>query len=822
MNASAQVQAQIDAALALLKPGARYIPPRLEAATQAHTPEAVAPPKVEKKTPAPRAKAASPQTPSPIPAELRNRPQWVGWKSVENPGAKKPRKVPISPHTGGPGSSTDRATWSDYNTAVSAVARYSLAGVGFVFDVNDPFAGVDLDDCRNPETGEIAPWAKEIIAKSNSYSEVSPSMTGVKIFLRGKLPANAKHNTPYQTGSVEVYSEGRYFTTTGAHVPGTPTTIEDRQTELTAIYDRVFGAKAEQAAAAAGAVVGEPIEKGGRTPRMVSLAGTMTRRGMSPEAIESALLAENAAKCDPPLPEGKVKAIAHDIPRRYPNPGTGTPASATPPVSFSNFIEDPRPKIRLRGDNRLLSDVSSEVGPHLSAALYAHNGEVVEYRDGALHPVTAQRFRTLAERHVIFYRVRSANESNVRVGATLEESDARGILQSPQFLECLKPLSYLNSVRRPIFRADKSLDLLPEGYDAETATLTDVSVSYAEDTPFADALVTIRDLFGEFQFSDGERSRSVAISALLGLYAKQLLKPGELRPAFTYVKNAEGAGATTLAACVIIPVLGDLPIGCKAKDDDEMRKALTSANRTGQDVIFLDNMKGQLNSPALEAFVSAPVWRDRILGSNEMLTAPNNSTVIVTSNGLSVTPDWRRRSLFAELHLSEERAEDRAFARPLSAPVLKSMRPKILAACWALVRAWDAKGRPQPSRSHSAFPAWASIIGGIVEAAGFACPFTTANVAVVADEDGQNMRTLVAEMTPGTSYTSSELVDLCRKLNIFDGLVGDAEMGRAQRSAFGKLLARYHDRMVNDLKFFITGSGHAKRFFVRPTTEVRI
>jgi uncharacterized protein CbrC (UPF0167 family) len=150
------------------------------------------------------------------------------------------------------------------------------------------------------------------------------------------------------------------------------------------------------------------------------------------------------------------------------------------------------------------------------------------------------------------------------------------------------------------------------------------------------------------------------------------------------------------------------------------------------------------------------------------------------------------------------------------------MRPKILAACWALVRAWDAKGRPQPSRSHSAFPAWASIIGGIVEAAGFACPFTTANVAVVADEDGQNMRTLVAEMTPGTSYTSSELVDLCRKLNIFDGLVGDAEMGRAQRSAFGKLLARYHDRMVNDLKFFITGSGHAKRFFVRPTTEVRI
>jgi hypothetical protein len=43
---------------------------------------------------------------------------------------------------------------------------------------------------------------------------------------------------------------------------------------------------------------------------LVSLAGTMTKRGMSLEAIEAALLAENAAKCDPPLPESKVRSIA--------------------------------------------------------------------------------------------------------------------------------------------------------------------------------------------------------------------------------------------------------------------------------------------------------------------------------------------------------------------------------------------------------------------------------------------------------------------------------------------------------------------------------
>lgn len=63
----------------------------------------------------------------------------------------------------------------------------------------------------------------------------------------------------------------------------------------------------------------QTVAAGSRTNALVSLAGTMQRRGMSPEAIEAALLAENAAKCSPPLPEAKVRSIARDIPARYPN-----------------------------------------------------------------------------------------------------------------------------------------------------------------------------------------------------------------------------------------------------------------------------------------------------------------------------------------------------------------------------------------------------------------------------------------------------------------------------------------------------------------------
>jgi hypothetical protein len=76
---------------------------------------------------------------------------------------------------------------------------------------------------------------------------------------------------------------------------------------------------------------GGAVSKGGRTNRLVSLAGSMNKRGMSPEAIEAALLAENEVSCSPPLPKSKVRVIALDIPKRYPVGETTTPSAPAAP-----------------------------------------------------------------------------------------------------------------------------------------------------------------------------------------------------------------------------------------------------------------------------------------------------------------------------------------------------------------------------------------------------------------------------------------------------------------------------------------------------------
>lgn len=120
-------------------------------------------------------------------------------------------------------------------------------GLGFRFAESDPFAFIDLDDCRNPATGEIAPWALEITYRFNSYAEASPSGTGVKIFIRGKKPGRRCR----KAGSkIELYDTQQFSTITGQRIdlPGLSPEIEDRQAELEAFYHEQFPPDQEPAA----------------------------------------------------------------------------------------------------------------------------------------------------------------------------------------------------------------------------------------------------------------------------------------------------------------------------------------------------------------------------------------------------------------------------------------------------------------------------------------------------------------------------------------------------------------------------------------------
>lgn len=168
---------------------------------------------------------------SAIPQELKNQPQWICWRAEVRDGKKA--KVPYEVKTGRKASVADPATWATFREAISA---QGYDGIGCVLTKDDPYTGIDLDHCFDPETGKLEPRSEKILTRLDSYAEKSPSGTGVHIWVKAKLPPGGR-----KKGQIELYDSGRYLTVTGDHLSGTPATIETRQTELETLHQEIFG-----------------------------------------------------------------------------------------------------------------------------------------------------------------------------------------------------------------------------------------------------------------------------------------------------------------------------------------------------------------------------------------------------------------------------------------------------------------------------------------------------------------------------------------------------------------------------------------------------
>ena len=165
-----------------------------------------------------------------IPEELRALPQWVGRRG----------KIPLNPATGEGAKAGVPSTWGTLEQAVTGVNAGRFEGIGFEFATGDGLVGIDLDHVVDPHTGEVQPWALEIVQRLDSYTEYSPSGTGLHIFVHGDIPdAGRKKTFNKDTGeAVELYKEKRYFTVTAK--PFHPAPIADRSAELTALYAELF------------------------------------------------------------------------------------------------------------------------------------------------------------------------------------------------------------------------------------------------------------------------------------------------------------------------------------------------------------------------------------------------------------------------------------------------------------------------------------------------------------------------------------------------------------------------------------------------------
>jgi len=141
--------------------------------------------------------------PESVPETLRIIPNWVLWGYEERESRRT--KTPRQPNNGlGYARSNDERTWGTFEDAHRVAAsnqHRGIAGIGFMLGRRENpsgIVGIDLDHCIHD--GVIAELAQVIIRRMASYSEISPSGSGVRIFIKGRLPGAGN-----RVGSVEVY-----------------------------------------------------------------------------------------------------------------------------------------------------------------------------------------------------------------------------------------------------------------------------------------------------------------------------------------------------------------------------------------------------------------------------------------------------------------------------------------------------------------------------------------------------------------------------------------------------------------------------------------
>jgi len=183
-----------------------------------------------------------------IPKSLQGDDRWVVWTTRDT--ERGPTKPPINVNDFDPRNPREAASnrpqeWGSfyrarcvYEWCLSHKTAKPIHGVGRMFAPDDGLVGIDVDKCRDPTSGVLEPYAKDILELLNSYSEISPSGTGLRIYVRGSRPASADFYKKNPKNKIECYCEGRYLTLTGHRFVRFPAEPMERQKELEQFVER--------------------------------------------------------------------------------------------------------------------------------------------------------------------------------------------------------------------------------------------------------------------------------------------------------------------------------------------------------------------------------------------------------------------------------------------------------------------------------------------------------------------------------------------------------------------------------------------------------
>ncbi|MFZ4695455.1 MAG: hypothetical protein ACOYMV_10045 [Verrucomicrobiia bacterium] len=381
--------------------------------------------------------------------------------------------------------------------------------------------------------------------------------------------------------------------------------------------------------------------------------------------------------------------------------------------------------------------------------------------------------------------------------------------------------------------------------------------AYDDNLTLRQATDYLRSLLSEFPFSDWKevqladedgggvirqsRSQAVQVAAMLSQFANRFIPSDASKMGFIWNANTPRSGKTLLAKLAAGPPNGGrVMIQSWNSKDEELRKVLDAEVLRASNYILFDNIRGHLASQIIEGFFTAPIWSGRVLGRTEMFDAVNSITIFMTGNDCTVGTDMAYRCLICDLFVEEANARDRKkIVNLIDDPWLSDPknRSAILSALFAIMRYWDAAGRPPPTGLlRSGWEAWGTIIGGMVQFAGFGDCLAEPILDTAGDTETADVRTLVkllyGDMQPGDSqveFQFQRIVNLCYQEGLFDWMIDgkkdddDFILKPESSSRLGKMLRRYAPvegrrvfKLETDLRvgLKVTGKNRHRRYIL--------
>jgi hypothetical protein len=474
----------------------------------------------------------------------------------------------------------------------------------------------------------------------------------------------------------------------------------------------------------------------------------------------------------------------------------------------------------------------------------------INMEKSSFEAMETDRFRSYLENIAYTFKWKRIGEEFQKVTDDVPVELSRGTLRSDQFVFQLPRLQRINMVRQPVLRRDGRLEILPEGYDAESEVFTMPNNIVIDESWSLDrSCMFLRDLLKDFAIDD--RSRAVQIASMASFFGSGLQEISAKRLNFVMSSNSPGGGKGLLVEMAIVPVMGSCDVQTIPKSADAFRETLNSAVLNAIPYVFFDELEGNIKNNDLNAFITSSSRTGRLFNNQKMFSCPKTTICYLAGNNLTLSTDIARRVLECKIYIEEADNRHRKFDRELTADYFKrpEVRGDVLSALWCLIRSWDQAGRPGVDKVLPSFEEWSRIFGGIVQHAGFGNPTVPPPSEESGDTEWSDMVLLVSKLSDGVGgawvgefppekkkdYSFDRVMKVCLDNNCFswiiprnertvDGVI-EYEYSPKAASIMGKLLSdKYGGRVFRmpdgrRIRFGKRGKNRQRRYEVTAIEE---